>query len=100
MLQLVLEQPFKTPFLAAVVVWCNTERKEVAAEVLERTGERLEKALRIGEWREVKLYLKFLGGLQGLLEGEGVFALLQDLLTKAVELQTETNEEVSTAVWK
>ncbi len=46
--------------------------------------------------------MKFLGGLQGLLEGEGVWTVLQDIFTKAVDLQTENNEDVSpsgTGVW-
>lgn len=92
-LQLVVEQPFKTPFVAAVVLIANTIRWELAEEVLVRGAARLNKSINDGEWRAVKLYLKFLGSLQGLLEGEGVFSVLQDLLTKAAELQTENNEE-------
>jgi nuclear cap-binding protein subunit 1 len=54
----------------------------------------MNEGIKWGEWREVKLLMKFLGSLQGLLDGEGVFSVLQDLLTKAVDLQTENNEEV------
>jgi nuclear cap-binding protein subunit 1 len=65
--------------------------------LVERIGARLNEGVEKGEWRDVKLCLKFLGGLQGVLEGEGVWIVLQDLLTKAVDLQTENNEEVSSS---
>lgn len=94
-LQLVVEQPFKIPFVAAVVLLVNLQRKEIVEDILARAALKINKAIVDGEWRDVKLYLKFLGSLQGLLEGEGVFPVLQDLLTKAVDLQTDNNEEVS-----
>lgn len=95
-IQLAVEQPFKTPFVAAVVLVANAQKSEVAEEVLRRAALRTNTAIAVGDWREVKLLMKFLGSLQGLLEGEGVWLVLQDLLTKAVDLQTENNEEVST----
>jgi nuclear cap-binding protein subunit 1 len=123
--QLVVEQPFKIPFVAGVCVVVNgldaqKEGKDgeeidvngngfialddaegkgkgagIVGEVLKRVGERINTAIQGGEWREVKLLMKFLGGMQGVLEGEGCWIILQDLLTKAVDLQTENNEEVS-----
>lgn len=94
-LQLVVEQPFKIPFVAAVLLVVNTTRQEIVQEVLARATAATNNAIVRGEWREVKLYMKLLGSLQGLLEGDGVFPVLQDILTKAVDLQTENNEEVS-----
>jgi nuclear cap-binding protein subunit 1 len=92
--QLVTEQPFKTPFVAAVVLNVNTLKSEIVDNVLEKVVERTNSMVQIGEWREVKLLLKFLGGLQGVLEGDGVWSVLQDVLGKAIELQTENSEEV------
>ena len=92
-LQLLVEQPFKIPFVAAVVLIVNTLRADIVDEILKRAVVATNAAIVKGEWRQVKLYMKFLGGLQGLLTGEGVFSVLQDLLTKAVDLQTENNEE-------
>ena len=46
-----------------------------------------------GCWREVKFYLRFLGSLQGLWEGEGVFPILEELFSKAVELQTNSSDD-------
>lgn len=93
--QLVVEQPFKIPFVAAVVLVVNTLKSEIVENMLRGAATKMNEAIGRGEWREVKLLMKFLGSLQGLLEGEGVFSVLQDLLTKAVDLQTENNEEVS-----
>lgn len=90
-----VEQPFKAPFVAAVLLGVNVVRSEMVGVVLARAVEGLNAALGKGDWRVVKLYMKFLGGLQGLLEGDGVFPVLQDMLSKAVDLQTESNEEVS-----
>ncbi|TGO41136.1 hypothetical protein BHYA_0026g00430 [Botrytis hyacinthi] len=92
-LQLVVEQPFKIPFVAAVVMVLNTLKEEMVMELLERAVKGLNKSIIKGDWRQVKLYMKFLGSLQGLLEGDGVFTILQDFLTKALDLQTENNEE-------
>jgi nuclear cap-binding protein subunit 1 len=94
-LQLVIEQPFKIPFVAAVVLVMNTIRQDLVGEILTRAAALTNEAIAKGEWREVKLLLKFLGSLQGLLTGEGVFPVLEDILAKAVDLQTENNEEVS-----
>ncbi|RFU25990.1 hypothetical protein B7463_g10356, partial [Scytalidium lignicola] len=92
-LQLVVEQPFKTPFVAAVVLVINTVKPEMVDDLLAKAAEETTSAVANGDWRGVKLYLKFLGSLQGLLEGDGVFSVLQDLFTKAVELQTENNDD-------
>ncbi|KAG9247096.1 MIF4G like-domain-containing protein [Calycina marina] len=92
-LQLVIEQPFKSSFLAAVVLHANTQKEELVKEVLQRAATGLNTSIVKGEWRDVKLYMKFLGSLQGLLEDEGIFPVLQDMFTKAVELQTENAEE-------
>lgn len=103
-MQLVAEQPFKIPFVAAVVLGLNalepepaagSEAQGLVAEVLRRAARETDRAVRRGEWRAVKLYLKFLAGVQGCLAGEGVFPVLEDMLAKAVDLQTENNEEVS-----
>ena len=72
----------------------NTMKGEIVEEILGRVVVGMQGAMGSGEWRVVKLYTKFLGGLQGVFEGEGVWSFLQDLLTKAVDLQTENNEEV------
>lgn len=94
-MQLLLEQPLKTPFVAAVVLVINTLKPELVDEVLARLAQALESKIALGEWRDAKLYLKFLACLQSLLEGDGVFPLLEELFSRAADLQTASSDDVS-----
>ncbi len=91
----VVEQPFKIPFIAAIVLVVNPSQPEIAQEVLAKAGTIIQEHLEVGAWREVKLVLRFLGCLQGLLEGDGVFPILEELFSRAVDLQTASSEDVS-----
>jgi nuclear cap-binding protein subunit 1 len=90
----IVEQPFKIPFIAAVVLVVNTQKSDVTVDVLRKAGQALQQSLNLGVWRDVKLLLRFLGCLQGLLEGEGVFPVLDDIFARAVDLQTASSEDV------
>ncbi|KAH8707419.1 Nuclear cap-binding protein subunit 1 [Beauveria bassiana] len=92
-LQMVLEQPLKTPFVAAVVLVANALKPEAMEIILERLAKDLESAIAAGQWTEVKLYLKFLACLQRNLEGDGVFPLLEELFNRAADLQTASSED-------
>ncbi|KAJ4302240.1 Nuclear cap-binding protein subunit 1 [Collariella sp. IMI 366227] len=92
-LQLAVEQPLKTPFTAAVVLVANATRPEVVDLLLVKLAALVEQKIGSGEWRDVKLYLKLLGCLQGCLEGEGVFPVLEELFSRAVDLQTASSED-------
>ncbi|VBB76217.1 Putative Nuclear cap-binding protein complex subunit 1 [Podospora comata] len=92
-LQLCVEQPLKTPFLAGVLMVVNTNKPEAMDLLLEKAARLIEDKLREGEWRDVKLYLKLVGCLQGVLEGEGVFGVLGELFERAVGLQTASSED-------
>ncbi|KAL1963181.1 hypothetical protein VTN77DRAFT_8614 [Rasamsonia byssochlamydoides] len=92
-IQLVLEQPFKIPFVAAVILATNAQRSEVAAEVLKKAGEALQNSLNVGAWRDTKLLLRFLSCLQGIFDGDGVFPILEELFARAVDLQTASSED-------
>jgi nuclear cap-binding protein subunit 1 len=96
-LQIVLEQPFKIPFVAAVVVLLNglNRGEEAVDEMLKKVAGETEDRIARGDWREVKLLLKFLGCLQGLLEDDGVFTVLTELFERAVDLQTASSDDVS-----
>ena len=91
----VIEQPFKIPFIAAIVIAVNVRKPEVTQEILEKAGSAIQKYLEAGAWREVKLMLRLLGCLQGLLEGDGVFPTLEEFFSRAVDLQTASSEDVS-----
>lgn len=96
-LQLTLEQPLKTPFVATVVLFVNTIKPEIAGEVLARLSASTEETIREGKWRDVKLYLRLAACLQGCMEGEGVFPVLEALFARAVEQQTASSDDVSIA---
>ncbi|KAG9250873.1 MIF4G like-domain-containing protein [Emericellopsis atlantica] len=92
-MQLHVEQPLKTPFLAAVILVANVKKQELAGEVLARLATETEGAIQKGEWRTVKLHLKLLACLQSLLEDEGIFPLLDELFSRAADLQTASSED-------
>lgn len=91
--QLLLEQPLKTPFVAAVVLIINTLKSEFVDDVLARLAQVTQDKIAEGAWRDVKLLLKFLACLQSLLEGDGVFPLLEELFSRAADLQTASSDD-------
>ena len=91
----VVEQPFKIPFVAAIVIVINPQKPEAAQELLTRAAKAIQEHLQVGHWRQVKLILRFLACLQGLLEEDGVFPVLEELFSRAVDLQTASSEDVS-----
>lgn len=94
-MQLIVEQPLKTPFVAAVVLLANTRKPELVDLVLARATHGIEASIGRGEWREVKLHLKFLACLQSCFEGDGLFPLLEELFSRAADLQTASSDDVS-----
>ncbi|KAJ9134724.1 Nuclear cap-binding protein subunit 1 [Coniochaeta hoffmannii] len=92
-LQLALEQPLKTPFTAAVVLVANTNKPELIDTLLTKLAGAIEARIAQGEWRDVKLYLKLLACLQSMLEGDGVFPVLEELFSRAVDLQTASSDD-------
>ncbi|KAL2835923.1 MIF4G like-domain-containing protein [Aspergillus pseudodeflectus] len=93
-LDLILEQPMKIPFIATTVLTANTIKSELVADVLKRTAERFQHNVNAGAWREVKLLLRFLGCLQCIFDGDGVFTILEELFSRAVDLQTASSEDL------
>ncbi|KAI4264227.1 MAG: hypothetical protein L6R42_000662 [Xanthoria sp. 1 TBL-2021] len=92
-LQLVVEQALKIPFVAAVVLAVNVKKPELAYDVITRSSTALNKHFNVGAWREVKLLLRFLGCLQAILNDEGVFPVLEELFSRAVDLQTASLDD-------
>ncbi|KAI1312766.1 MIF4G like-domain-containing protein [Xylaria venustula] len=91
--QMVLEQPLKIPFVAAVVLVVNSLKPEILDTLLARITSATEEKVKEGEWRDVKLYLKFLACLQSCLEGDGLFSVLDGLFSRAVDLQTASSDD-------
>ncbi|THC90214.1 hypothetical protein EYZ11_010328 [Aspergillus tanneri] len=93
-LDIVLEQPLKVPFIAAIILVANSHKSELVSDILTRAGELVQKYINTGGWREVKLLLRFLGCLQCVFDGDGIFPTLEDLFARAVDLQTTSSEDV------
>ena len=92
--QIAVEQPLKSPFVAAVVLVLNTIKPDITLEVLRKVAAATEEQIKSGEWRDVKINLKFLACLQSCLDGDGVFPVLEELFDRAVDLQTASSEDV------
>lgn len=92
-MQLVIEQPLKTPFVAAVVLVANTLKPEIVDAILTLATQEIESKIAKGEWKHVKLYLKFLACLQACLQDDGIFPLLEELFNRAADLQTASSED-------
>ena len=91
----VTEQPLKIPFVAAIVIAVNLQKSEITQDVLSMTAGVVQVHIRKGEWREVKLVLRLYACLQGILAEEGVFPVLEELFSRAVDLQTASSEDVT-----
>ena len=92
--KLVLEQPFKIPFVAGVVLYANAEQSTIAQDIIQRTGRQLQEALEKGRWREAKLLLRYLACLGPMFEEDGMMPILDELFSRAVDLQTASPEDV------
>ena len=90
-----VEQPFRIPFIAAIILHMNTHKPEFTPEILKKISEILQKHVNAGSWREAKLYMRLLGCLQGMFEGDGIFPLLEQFFERAADLQMQSSEDVS-----
>jgi len=90
----IIEQPLKIPFIAAVALYGNEVKPEMAIEAMKRVGDRAQEALNAGEWKEFKLLIRFFACLQPLYQDDGVFALLGQLFDTVVDLQSANENDV------
>ena len=88
------EQPCKIPFVASLFLASNSDKPILTEDFLKRVAASTQTHLEGGAWREVKLSLRLLASLQGLIEGDGVFTILEELFGRAVDLQTASSEDV------
>ncbi|MCJ1312780.1 hypothetical protein MMC25_006456 [Agyrium rufum] len=91
--QIILEQPLKIPFVAATLLAVDKEKPDITTEVLKRVSSSIQEHLAKGAWRETKLQLRFIACLQGILEGDGIFSILDEIFSRAVDLQTASSED-------
>ncbi|KAF2866478.1 MIF4G like-domain-containing protein [Massariosphaeria phaeospora] len=90
--QLIIEQPFKIPFVAAVAFYANDVKPDITVQALTRVADRTQKALDEGQWKEFKLLLRFFACLQGLFQEDGIFGLLGQLFDTVVDMQSASEQ--------
>ncbi|ORX97967.1 MIF4G like-domain-containing protein [Clohesyomyces aquaticus] len=94
LVQLIIEQPFRIPHVAAVAFFANDDKPEITAQAVKRVGTKTQEMLRTGQWTEFKLLLRFLACLQSLYNDDGVFTLLNQLFDTIVDLQSANENDV------
>lgn len=62
-------------------------------QILDKVALSINSLLEQGQWRSVKLLLRFLACINGMFEGEDIFAVLEELFGRAVDLQTASPED-------
>ena len=77
-----------------MILAVNVKKPELANEVITRSSTVLNDHFKVGAWREVKLLLRFFGCLQAILNDQGVFPVLEELFSRAVDLQTASLDDV------
>lgn len=90
----IVEQPFKIPFAAAVIFYGNQAKIEIASEAIKLVADRLQETFNAGQWKEFKLFLRFLACLQPLFEDDGILAFLGVLFDTVVDLQSANENDV------
>ncbi|KAF2738633.1 cap binding protein [Polyplosphaeria fusca] len=93
-IQLIIEQPFRIPVVAAVAFYGNYIKPEMTVDAVQAVAVKAQEALTAGNWRDFKQLLRCLACLQSVFEGEGVFALLRQLFDTVVDLQTANETDV------
>lgn len=91
-----MEQPFKIPFVAAIVLCANAQKHEIGKLVLDEFAAQLQEYLDQCQWRNFKLVLRFMGSISCMLDGEGVATLLNDLANLTGDLAAEGGSGVRT----
>ena len=75
--------------------YVNIDRPELVEELLKQVGVLGQQYLDAGNWRQLKLVLRFLACLHGLFDDNGLFTILEDLFQRTIDLQTASSEDVS-----
>jgi hypothetical protein len=79
----VVEQPFKIPFVAALALVINSQNAEAGKLILDEFSKATQAYLTEGLLTRTKLLLRFFGCVQGMLEGDGVYPVLNAIVDKA-----------------
>ncbi|KAG5358364.1 Nuclear cap-binding protein subunit 1 [Yarrowia sp. B02] len=82
----IMEQPHKTPLVAAIVVVANSSNGLAGQLAVEHLHSKIEAWLKAGNYNAIKIAVRLLACLEGVIEdGRGVLAFLDRLLDRAIE---------------
>lgn len=90
----------KIPYVAGIILSLNLNKQqlnkpEIVSVLLAQYAERAQQAVQAAEWRSLKLLLRLLACVHGLFQGTPIFAVLDELLDRAIDLQTASSDDVS-----
>ncbi|KAA8913143.1 MIF4G like-domain-containing protein [Sphaerosporella brunnea] len=89
---LIVEQPFKIPFVATMVRVANAENADAGKAVVDHMAESLQRFLLVGDFQSFKLVLRFFACLGDMMGEENVGPLLEALIEKLPAYEGEGNE--------
>jgi nuclear cap-binding protein subunit 1 len=82
----IMEQPHKTPLVAAIVLVANSSNSLAGQLAVEHLHSKIEGWLKQGNYNHVKIAVRLLACLEGAIEeGRGVLVFLDRLLDRAIE---------------
>lgn len=90
----VIEQPFKIPFVAAIILVANSKNEEVGKQIVEEFRSHAQGYLDECQWRPFKLILRFLACLSSLFSDDGIMILLDDIANFAGEVASGDSSNV------
>lgn len=90
----VLELPPKIPYFASLVVVINARKSSIGKEILDFTVGKGKELFDAREWAKAKLILRFLAGLERIVE-EGVTPILSAILENVERIKERTSNRVS-----
>jgi hypothetical protein len=77
-----LELPPKIPYFASLFVVANARKQVVGKDILDFSVAKVKDLLEQGDLVKGKLMLRFLAGLTRIMEGEGIMAIIGEIVSK------------------
>lgn len=87
----VVEQPFKIPFVAAILQVANADNAEVGKAIVEIVAGQLQKYLDQGMFTQLKLVVRLLACMGSMLDGKGVYEVLDPLKERADQAKADND---------
>lgn len=93
----VIEQPHKIPLLAGAIQIANFKTNVFGLVVVQMVHSKIQQYIQDADYRKLKNFVRFLVCLGPIVEGDGIHKLLEQLVSKANELQDSNPQRDATA---